>query len=119
MWPTLDCPGAPAPLTPADVLGPRPRPAPGEYGDLALEHYRLWAFPPAALAVVATVVPGSSKARGSWPMPCSVRRGKSGEGSHRWRGMLNPRVYSVMMATLSPEEKKAYERETRGRRGDS
>jgi hypothetical protein len=106
---------APAPVSTYEVLGPRPRPAPGTLGAIGGAEYlaSLVGIPPGAMTAVKTVIPGTQQAR--WLFAhgmLDARSRRMMQAAINGEGILHPQFYSVMLASLSPAERKAFERET-------
>jgi hypothetical protein len=116
-WPTLELPGAPARVTKYEALGPRPRPAAGTLGQIGGLEYlaSMVGIPPGVVTAVKTIVPGTQQAR--WLFAhglMDARRRQMMQAAINGEGILNPQFYGVMLASLSPAERKAFERETGG-----
>ena len=107
----------PVPVTPREQLGPRPRilgPRAGEIGAI-LAVLQSFGVPTLPLAGAVAIRAGTQQAR--WLMAHGLLSDKGQRiirAAMDGRGTLHPRVYGALRAVLTPEEKKAYERETRG-----
>jgi hypothetical protein len=115
--PTPVAPEAPTPTTPGTQLGPRP-PVAQKATSLGLmlvaaHELGIPVSVTSKLAVANAVLIGGQQAR--WLMAHALldpSRRKLMQAAIDGQGILNPRFYGFMLATLSPEEKKAYQRET-------
>jgi hypothetical protein len=114
---TTETPGEPVPVTPRRQLGPRPKALgtrAGEWGAV-LSTLQALGVPTAPLAVAAAAY--VTQKQGRWLLANAMLSEKGQRvlrAAMDTKGTLHPRAYGALVATLSPAEKKAYERETKG-----
>jgi hypothetical protein len=117
--PTPPVAEAPTPQTPASVLGSRApyRPLGGTAGEIGGLEYLAsnLGIKGGIVAGTKAVIAGTQQAR--WLMAHAMldpSRRPLIQAAINGEGILNPRFYSLMLASLSPAERKAFERETGG-----
>ena len=103
-------------MTKYEALGPRPGAGTtlGQLGGLEYLASTV-GIPPGVTTAVKTIIPGTQQAR--WLFAhglMDARRRQMMQAAINGEGILNPQFYSVMLASLSPAERKAFERETGG-----
>jgi hypothetical protein len=113
-------PGQPAPVTPRQALGERPPfagPRAGTWGAILATMQAIGVSAPVVATMAGAGAVHVTQRQARWLLANALldpkRRGLM-QAALDGQMRLNPRIYGALVATLSPEEKKAYTRETRG-----